>query len=439
MWGRIRKAKLEIYETMNKLLILFILVAVLAVGYRLSSQGSAEIFEIVLTETGFEPAELSVPVGSRIVFKTTTGKPYWPASDPHPLHEKYPVFDAKKPIKPDEDWTFRTGKVGEWGFHDHLFFTHRGKLTVVSKKDWDKENKVLTRQDMSKMIEKVGPGEAFKSLKKISDAGLVSTHSIFHIFGEVLYDKSGVSGISVCDEFAGFACYHGFFIAALSNAHMSSSEDVIKAVQELDQECVKKFGLMGLGCPHGIGHGLVEFLGYDKLSEALSICTKLSWQGPLFGCQGGVLMEYNFRTVFRDDESTVTVREAHGNLYEPCRSVAPRFRQACYFEQASWWLQVLNSDEEKVGSLCQGIINKSEKEACFLGLGTTVTERSGYNRDKIINSCSQMSDPYSEAICRTGGAWAFFANPEKVNQSEEICEGLGTYQKLCLEKRILVN
>lgn len=411
--------------------IIFVGVAVFLAVFLLRS-GKAETFEVVLTENGFEPSAVVVPKGSNIIFSTKAGKPFWPASDPHPLHDNYPGFDPQKPIGSDESWTFKARKVGEWGFHDHLFFTRRGKLTVVSKKQWSQRQKVLTRQELSKLIDKVGAEGAYAEVKKLSDLVNPASHSSSHLFGEVLYEKEGISGISVCDDYAGFGCYHGLFVKAVSDRGLA-------VAKELDRACVEKFGILGLGCPHGIGHGLVEFLGYDKLNEALDICAQLTWQGELFGCQSGVLMEYNFRTIFEEGGSEVVTREAHGNLYEPCQSVAERFGQACFFEQAAWWREVLNSDDEKVGAFCGGINNSTQKEACFLGLGDAVAERSFYDKEAVKEACSRMPDDYGKALCFTGGAWAYFANPEKENESPSLCEDLGRYKKLCLEKRILVK
>lgn len=414
---------------MKKIFLLFP-VALIAIIF-ISRQEPTETFEVVLTESGFEPSELTVTKGSAIVFSTTTGKPFWPASDPHPLHDEYSALDPEKPINSDETWTFKAAKLGQWSYHDHLFFTRRGRMTVLSKSDWKERNKVLTREEISIKIDKEGGSAAYSNLKRVYDPSTSLAHSTFHLFGETLYEKEGISGILVCDEFAGFGCYHGLFIKAVNDKGIS-------VVKDLDKECVAKFGAGGLGCPHGIGHGLIEFLGYDKIDEALSACSTLTWQGELFGCQGGVFMEYNFRTSFEDGESITTTREAQGNLYEPCQSVAQRFRQACYFEQASWWNEVLNFDYPKIGAYC-GSLGSKEKDSCLLGLGNNIAERSGYDKEETVDACGQMTDSYSEAVCRAGGAWAFFANPEVAERPEEVCQGLGTYENICLEKRVLVN
>lgn len=80
---------------------------------------------VTLTDDGFQPSEITIHAGQTVTFRTTSGKPFWPASDPHPSHTNYPEFDPKDPIAPDAVWSFAFTKIGTWGYHDHLapYFT----------------------------------------------------------------------------------------------------------------------------------------------------------------------------------------------------------------------------------------------------------------------------------------------------------------------------
>lgn len=82
-------------------------------------------YEVILTEEGYVPNELTIKKGDTIVFSNTTGRPFWPASNLHPSHRDYPEFDPREPILADETWSFTFGNVGTWRFHDHLapYFT----------------------------------------------------------------------------------------------------------------------------------------------------------------------------------------------------------------------------------------------------------------------------------------------------------------------------
>jgi len=409
----------------------FILILALSFVAFIKSRNSTETFEIILSESGFEPSELEIPKGSKVIFLNKSGAPFWPASDPHPLHDIYPTFDAEKPININESWSFMANKIGNWSYHDHLFFTRRGLIKVVAKKEWEEGQKFPKRNEIIQDIENKGNEKAYLSLKKKYPSDNVNSHAAFHIFGEVLYEKAGIAGISSCDDYAGFGCYHGLFTKAVS-------EKGIEVALDFDKECVKNFGSGAVGCFHGIGHGLVEFLGYQKIEDALVICAKLTWQGVYSGCQSGVFMEYNFRNSVNNGESVVTVREIEKNLYEPCQSINQRFKQACYFEQASWWRQILATDFVKMGGLCDDLY-KENKEACLLGLGYSIADRSGFSKGSVIEACNLMPNSYSESICRAGGSWAFFANPDRGVKPDELCQGLGDYESLCLEKRIILN
>ncbi|MEX0917806.1 MAG: hypothetical protein WDZ93_01485 [Candidatus Paceibacterota bacterium] len=86
---------------------------------------------VVLTDEGFEPAKLTVARGATVEFSTTTGRPFWPASNLHPTHGIYPEFDSLEPIPPEETWSFTFDRVGTWNMHDHIRSYFTGTIHVV--------------------------------------------------------------------------------------------------------------------------------------------------------------------------------------------------------------------------------------------------------------------------------------------------------------------
>lgn len=389
---------------------------------------NAKTHQVVLTSDGFTPALLTIKKGDYVEFTSGLPEPFWPASDPHPIHDEFPAFDSKKPVGPGENYRFRFVKEGVFEFHDHLFPAYRGKITVI-------KNSVVTmpasRIEIQNLVKEKGPEKAYSILKDgFQKEGHERAHTIFHLMGEVLYQEQGLPAFTICDDAFGFGCYHGFFIKAVSDKGVG-------VVRELDKKCVEKYGELGLGCTHGIGHGIGEYFSHGNIAEQLELCEDLSWKGDLFGCAGGVFMENNFRTSFSDNESSASIRELGQDPYAPCSAIKEKFRKACYFEQAAWWKESLGN-VKKSGELCSNIPGESHKEACFIGLGSFIVESSGYGAD-YKKECSEMPSPVSEAQCRAGAAWAFFANPGKRDMSESACAGLGEYENLCLTKRILVN
>ncbi len=86
---------------------------------------------IQMTDRGFSPTQITVPVGTMVVFKNVGTQPHWPASALHPTHLELPGFDALRGIPPDESYTYTFTKVGTWKFHDHLNPSYTGSVTVT--------------------------------------------------------------------------------------------------------------------------------------------------------------------------------------------------------------------------------------------------------------------------------------------------------------------
>lgn len=199
-------------------------------------------------------------------------------------------------------------------------------------------------------------------------------------------------------------------------------------VKELDQACIAKWGEKGLGCPHGIGHGVIGALGDDKLIESLEVCETLNWKAPIGGCTSGVFMEFNFHTM-QSVDGVENRRFDPAEPHYPCDAIPPRFGQACYFEQPQWWVRSLGGDYREPGRLCADVESQPDREACFRGLGNTVGPDSSYDAEKSIAGCSQMPDEEGMLLCREGASWAFFAEPTAKDRAGDVCEGLSPEKK----------
>ena len=86
--------------------------------------------QVVLTENGFGPEVSNIHRGDTVIFRSMTGKHFWPASDLHPTHLLYPEFDPREPIRPQDTWQFRFDRPGRWTFHDHLSPYFTGTINV---------------------------------------------------------------------------------------------------------------------------------------------------------------------------------------------------------------------------------------------------------------------------------------------------------------------
>ncbi len=115
--------------------ILVIVLSILLIGcgvFWISAQKESQI--ILMKNGSFEPSQLTVKVGSKVIFKNADDSQHWPASDFHPTHGIYPEFDSLEGIEPNSEWAFTFKNEGKWRFHDHLVPTMRGTIVVAENK-----------------------------------------------------------------------------------------------------------------------------------------------------------------------------------------------------------------------------------------------------------------------------------------------------------------
>ena len=82
---------------------------------------------ITYTDSGFSPGTITVAKGTTVIFKNKSSVDFYPASNPHPIHNGYPTtggcagstFDACASIPPGGSWSFTMTSKGTWRYHDH--------------------------------------------------------------------------------------------------------------------------------------------------------------------------------------------------------------------------------------------------------------------------------------------------------------------------------
>lgn len=256
-------------------------------------------------------------------------------------------------------------------------------------------------------------------------------HLAAHMWGQLLYEKEGSKGFVFCDSSFAFGCYHSFFGQAISR-------EGIENVAILDKACLDKYGPYGTGCQHGIGHGVMEYFGASRLSEALAACEMTTQKSPLFGCTSGLFMEYNVPLVISENDAKTEARKLNiADPYSPCGDlVQASERQSCYFELVAWWTK--NVDHETVAEWCEQISAKKERQVCFQGLGQTAVIDNKYDLTAATNICLAIIGD-SQFSCRTGAAWAFFADPERRSEAAFLCKyENSTETGKCLREAIMI-
>lgn len=290
----------------------------------------------------------------------------------------------------------------------------------------------LNGQEMNKIwsqkIDQQGAETAYMEFKETyasSNPGIA--HGNAHIFGELLYQKEGIDGISVCDSSFAFGCYHSFLGTAIQS-------DGLKIVPTLNQKCIDNLKSQSLGCQHGIGHGILAFLGYDfnSLNKSLDYCDKLPANDPIGGCLGGAFMEFNFQTMLA--QQAQVRRLDLDKPYSPCSDLQQKYRMACYYWQAQWWSSVFSGENsekyKRIGQYCLNLDNKEERQQCFLGVGNITAQNANWSVEEVIRLCNLLPDEEGSLSCRANAATSFLADEKYKDLAPQLCDNLDQNRKL---------
>ncbi len=85
----------------------------------LHTMGTSTMATVRYTDTGFEPKELSVPVGTIVMFVNESSAGMWVASNEHPGHSILPTFDQFKISPKGSTYGYTFDVKGMWTYHDH--------------------------------------------------------------------------------------------------------------------------------------------------------------------------------------------------------------------------------------------------------------------------------------------------------------------------------
>jgi len=278
----------------------------------------------------------------------------------------------------------------------------------------------LQQADIQSILDKAEAHEAYRLFReRYTSLPQAEQHQAAHIFGEALYERGGIDLFSVCDSSFGFGCFHSFISLALKEHGESIA-------QELDAKCIQAYGEQGLGCSHGVGHGLLSYFGYDlaALTKALSLCEGLTWDHPYGGCRDGVFMEYDFQTMAQGDGGSLR-RVDPMKPHAPCTEIDRKSRVACFFGLPSLWISSKSTTLAGMEEWCKRIEAKEERWACFRGIGYGYAPQVSFSAPEMIGICDGISDRDGRLRCRQGGAWMLYADPALRDNAVTLCtEGL---------------
>lgn len=275
----------------------------------------------------------------------------------------------------------------------------------------------LLRDEIRKSIQEFGPTVAYADFKRfVQQKDLDAQHNAAHIFGESLYETHEREGVATCDSELNFGCYHGFFTAAVKTEGLA-------IVTALDDVC--QSSLVPSACQHGLGHGILEYLGHKKLTEALLVCGQTTQPDPIAGCTSGVFMEYNVPLIIEGDTYSTAARPL-GNPeqpYGPCMDVDEVYRTSCFHELPQWWHQVYNGSYERMGELCDAVSDPKQRRSCFAGVGNITGNVANYDVNEAIQLCMKVPKRGRDT-CLISAAWSFTIGVESIKDVSGMCEAV---------------
>jgi len=84
---------------------------------------------VVLGNSGFTPATVTIKVGEKVVWKNESGEPATVSSDPHPVHTNYPPLNLGN-FKDGENLELIFTEAGTYGYHNHFNSSQKGTVIV---------------------------------------------------------------------------------------------------------------------------------------------------------------------------------------------------------------------------------------------------------------------------------------------------------------------
>lgn len=96
----------------------------------------SKTYVVNLKDSGPEPRSLDISKGDTVKFINNGTRPFWVASDPHPIHNLCPGFDAVHGLIHNESWShiFKFDAPKTCSYHNHVDVTtvmYRGSINIV--------------------------------------------------------------------------------------------------------------------------------------------------------------------------------------------------------------------------------------------------------------------------------------------------------------------
>jgi hypothetical protein len=267
--------------------------------------------------------------------------------------------------------------------------------------------------DYLKLIKRIGPVNAQEALQRSGLPFNGNSHLINHTVGEYLYRTYGNKGLTLCKDYFLSSCYHGFLLNITGD--QQSGEDGSTAftndITEIIRYCDEKGAPVLTQCAHAIGHGLLAYEGYAKVTGALQLCDQLHAHVSKLqavDCYDGVFMENIYGAHEGAPSPDRWIKE--DDLLYPCNDprIDRHFLEGCWRNQVSIIWPALKGDPRLVGEECQKAGDEQYVLICFHAVAQFIQSSDKNDPQKIIQDCRRL-DIHWQTYCLYTAATASFA------------------------------
>jgi plastocyanin len=343
-----------------------------------------KIVQVRYTESGFDPKEIDIIVGTTVEFSNDSDSLLWVGSNPHPTHTDFSVFDAQKTYGRGEVYSFTFSQQGTFGYHNHEKFLHQGVVHVTDPEHPTNDiSKTVTGQEairdrLLKMFRPGDPNSIFDIIDAIqSDRALATNcHDIAHDLGHEAYKLYGFSEAMTFNNpkhldhpLVQYICAGGYMHGILEELSLHQPEfvntpDVIcNQVPKDSQE----------SCYHGIGH--VFMLSNERnVPEALTDCRKIEYSSDMYRCFEGIRMEQFWGNT--DHVGTSSLGWDPKDPLATCIEAKTDEKPTCYLYSSFGYLRIHPKDYAGAVQTCTApSVPESDAQFCLKGLGITMMSK----------------------------------------------------------------
>lgn len=255
------------------------------------------------------------------------------------------------------------------------------------------------------LIERVGLIEAQEMLYTSGIPFNGTSHLLNHTAGTYAYTQYGAEGILKCKDYFLQSCYHGFLIEFIAANGIESIGTVVAICDRAGVQVASQ-------CAHGIGHGLLAWVGYKNLIDAFEWCDTIHDNHPTLQvgqCHNGVAMENNW-AVHENGAPSPDRWVDPEDPYFPCSD--PRIKAAwqdgCWQNQASVMVQLFEGDYAKTYEWCAKVPDPQHRDACLNNLARQIHPEAQGDPRRIDELCSIMTAE-DRAMCIARNATAEYS------------------------------